>query len=258
MKKIPSSRIFLYAILLIVTVCIMLTLRNCRNMSAGRLADASTLTDTIDVAIQYAPGSFYMQGDTLGGVDYDALRSLGLPYRIFPITNPAEGLDGLNKGRYDVVIADLPQTSDSASKYIFTDPVYLDRQVLVQRKNPGRDSVEVKSVLDLAGDTVCVPANSPMVARLRNLAHEIGADIRIDEHPVTSERLLMELAHGTDGNGRPMRYAVVNEFVAREMAIDYPQLDFSVPVSMTQFQPWVLRKSDLVLRNDINRRLREL
>lgn len=241
----PGSRVLLYIVLLVVTLGVMFSLRRCQQWDHHEAA--AEPSDTLRIAIQYAPGSFYMQGDTLGGVDYDAIRSLGLPYRLYPITNPAEGLDGLNAGRYDVVIADMPMTADSAAEYLFTEPVYVDRQVLVQRSGGG-----IAKVVDLAGKTVCVPENSPMVSRLKNLSDEIGAPINIDERPVTSEKLLIELSHGHNN----VNYAVVNESVAKELAADYPNLDFSVPVSLNQFQPWILRKDSEALRDTINGRLR--
>ena len=48
----------------------------------------------------------------------------------------------------------------------------------------------------------------------------------------------------------------MNESVARELAADYPNLDFSVPVSLSQFQPWILRKGSEALRDSLNARLR--
>lgn len=227
----------------------MFSLKRCQHFNDA--AQTPRSDDTVRVAIQYAPGSFYMQGDSLGGVDYEALQNLGLPYRLYPITNPSEGLNGLNEGRYDLVIADLPMIADSTSNYIFTDPVYVDRQVLVQRVDSGATPL-IQSVVDLKDDTICVASNSPMAARLANLAEEIGASICINERPVTSERLLIELAGGYSN----VNYAVVNESVAREMAANYPNLDYSVAVSLNQFQPWVLRKSDTALRDTINARLR--
>lgn len=245
----PQSRLLLYVLLLVITLGVMFSLKRCQHFKVA--AHTPQPNDTLRVAIQYAPGSFYMQDDTLGGVDYDALCRLGLPYRLYPITNPAEGLNGLNEGRYDLVIADLPMTADSTSEYIFTRPVYVDRQVLVQRVDSGKEPA-VTTVVQLADDTVCVAENSPMAARLENLSKEIGAPIYIDERPETSEKLLMELAGGHNN----VNYAVVNESVAKELAADYPNLNYSVAISLNQFQPWILRKGSESLRDTINARLR--
>lgn len=246
----PQSRLMLYGLLIVITLGLMFSLKRCQQFDVN--SNSQSTNDTIKVAIQYAPGSFYMEGDSLCGIDYDALKNLGLPYRLYPITNPAEGLNGLNEGRYDLVIADLPMITDSTSEYIFTKPVYVDRQVLVQRVDSANAEPAITSVVQLAGDTVCVAENSPMAARLENLSKEIGAPIVINERPVTSEKLLIELANGLDN----VKYAVVNESVAKELAADYPNLNYSVAVSLNQFQPWVLRKDRRDLCDSINARLR--
>lgn len=249
-EKKPTGRILLYVVLLVVVLGIMFSLQRCRRWSSE---GAGAGGDTLRVAMQYAPGSFYYENDSLCGRDYDALVSLGIPYRIYPITNPSEGLRGLREGRYDLVIADLPQTADSAREYIFTEPIYLDRQVLVQRVDSAGAAPALTSPLQLAGKTVTVPAGSPMAARLNNLSREIGDTIFINERDATTERLLTELALGADS----VELTVANSTLAEEIAREFPgRLDYSVPVSLTQFQSWVLMPSDTALRNMLNDRLR--
>lgn len=204
--------------------------------------------------MQYAPGSFYFDGDSLAGRDYKVITQLGVPYRIYPITDPAEGLSGLRRGRYDIVVADLPQTADSAREYIFTDPIYLDRQVLVQRIDSAGASPAITSPLQLGGMTVTVPDGSPMVSRLCNLAREIGDTIIINRRHATTERLLTELALGADS----VSLVVANSTLAAEIAREYPGLDYSVPVSMTQFQSWVLRPERTALRDSLNKLIRNV
>ncbi len=250
LEKKPGSRILLYLLLLIAALSIMFGLKNCRRFSHGPAAGA----DTLKGAMQYAPGSFYVDGDTLAGRDYEALVALNIPYRIYPITDPAEGLSGLRQGRYDLVIADLPQTADSARDYIFTEPIYLDRQVLVQRVDSDGATPAITSPLQLGGKTVTVPDGSPMASRLANLAREIGENININPRRATTERLLTELALGADS----VSLVVANSTLAAEIAREYPTLDYSVPVSLTQFQSWVLRPSDARLRDSLNSRLRRL
>lgn len=248
LEKKPGSRILLYLLLLIFALGIMFGLKRCRQWGYKQPAPG----DTLRVAMQYAPGSFFIDGDTLAGRDYEALASLGIPYRIYPITNPAEGLSGLNQGRYDLVVADLPQTADSAKDYIFTEPIYLDRQILVQRIDSPGASPRITSPLQLAGKTVVVPENSPMVSRLQHLANEIGDTIHIVQRQASTERLLTEMALGADS----VPLAVANSTLAEEIAREYPQLDYSVPVSLTQFQSWVLRPDQTALRDSLNRLLR--
>lgn len=248
LEKKPTGRILLYLLLLAVALGVMFSLKRCRQWGEGRDVVAG---DTLRVAMQYAPGSFYYENDSLRGRDYEALKALGLPYRIYPITNPAEGLSGLRDGRYDLVIADLPQTADSAEEFIFTHPIYLDRQVLVQRVDSG--VAPITSPLQLGGRTVVVPENSPMASRLANLAREIGDTIYVDRRHATTERLLTELALGLDS----VNLTVANSSLAEEIAKEFPgRLNYDVPVSLTQFQSWVLLRSETALRDSINARLR--
>lgn len=245
----PKSRLWLYGLLIVAVVVVMLSLHRCRDLNFGRHPGQDP-TDTIRVAMQYAPGSFFMVGDSLGGVDYDALRRLGLPYKIYPITTAAEGLEGLRTGRFDVVVADMPQTADSAGEFIFTSPVYVDRQVLVQLADSTRP--HISSPIELDGDSVAVVANSPMTARLRNLSDELGITIHPSERQATAEQLLTAMAGGSDTT---IRYVVTNRSIARQMAQSHPNLDYSVEVSLSQFQPWILAKQNTALRDTINAHL---
>lgn len=251
LEKKPTGRLLLYIFLLLLALGAMVGLSKFRTLN-GNGAGASTPAegDTLRVAMQYAPGSFYLnEKKELDGVDYNALRELGLPYKIYPVSNPSEGLKGLDEGRYDLLVADMPLTSEISEKYLATLPIYTDYQVLVQRIDSG--SAPLTSQIDLAGRTVVVSKGSPMVARLHNLEREIGAGINLIEREATSERLLMELALGADS----VPLVVVNSSVAAELAKAYPQLDFSLPVSLTQFQPWLLNKGNEALRDTINSRL---
>jgi len=249
LQKKPAGRILLYLLLLAATLGTMAGLRHCRR--TGPAAAPPHRSDTLRVAMQYAPGSFFIDGDTLAGRDYEALVGLGMPYKIYPITNPAEGLTGLRQGRYDLVIADMPATADSAGQYIYTEPIYLDRQVLVQRVDSPGASPHITSPLQLGGQTVTVPAGSPMVTRLQNLSREIGDTIHIRQREATTERLLTELALGADS----VNMVVANSTLAEEIAREFPAIDYSVPISLTQFQPWILRPDQTALRDSINRRL---
>lgn len=249
MKQLKTKPVGLYIGLLVVTLAAMFGLKKCGRGDAGVEPAPS---DTMRVAIQYAPGSFYADGDSLAGLDYETLRALQIPFRLFPITNPAEGLRGLKQGRYDLVIADMPQTADSAEEYIFTDPIYFDRQVLVQRTDS--ISVPITSPIELGGKTVVVPQGSPIVARLRNLSREIGDTINIVERPATAERLLTELALGADS----VPLTVANSMIARRIAAEYPALNCSVAVSLNQLQPWILAPADTALRAKLNARLANL
>ncbi len=237
-----KGRISAYLLLVAATVGLMISLRGNRHLPP---ASPAAPGDTLRVAMQYAPGSFYMHGDTLDGVDYQALRRLPIAYRIYPITTASEGLRGLREGRYDLLVADYPQAADSTGEFIFTDPIYTDRLVLVQRAD---SATKLRALKQLDGRDIYVSAATSMTSRLRHLMDETGVNIRLHEVDLPSEHLLLQLASGSDS----VRYVVTNEGTAREMAHTHPTLDYTLPLGLTQFQPWLLHRRNAPLRDSLN------
>ena len=241
----PSSRLALYGLLLVAALTLMLCVRTCSVPTLHVSSRQPSGGDTIDVAIEYGPLSFYRYDDTLGGFSYDLLRQMAadhdLKLKFHPIVTIGEALGGLDEGIYDIVVAAMPMTERYREDYAFTRPVYIDRQVLVQLRDSS-GNVPVNSQLDLARHEVWVMAQSPVADRLHNLASEIGDTIYVVEDPAYgSEQLFIMTATGE------IPSAVVNERIARAMAADYPRVDVSTAVSFNQFQSWICRKADSLL-----------
>lgn len=236
----------LYVLLLAVVVACMVGLSLCdkpRDMLSERHHSGG---DTIDVAIEYSPVTYYTYADTLGGYNYDLLRAIaaiaGRPMKFHPIVTLSEALDGLEDGVYDVMVAQFPLTAHNKVRYAFTQPIYIDQQVLVQRAVGA-----VHSQLDLAGDTVVVVKGSPMLERIHSLSREIGDTIFVQvEDTYGPEQLMMLVAAGE------IRYAVVNKTIAHYLDPKLPGVDVSVEISMSQFQSWVLRKDNTALRDSLD------
>lgn len=248
----------LYAALLLVTLIFMFMLGKCSSKVAslpGERLDEAAGGDTLNVAIEYSPTSVYLYADTLGGFNYDLLRQLSarydIPMRIQPMVSLEASLEYLRQGKTDMVVAELPMTLDYSTEFEFTEPSYLDRQVLVQRRDSA-GNVEVETQLDLANRHVWVAASSPAIARLRNLSSEIGDTIYVETtSELSPEQLVMSVAVGE------IPLAVVNRQTALAFASDYPDLDISTAVSFTQLQSWLLRRSDTVMRQRLDSALIE-
>lgn len=243
-------RLWVYVALLIIVVGAMYSLRRCGVYTFSDENEASG-GDTIDVAIEYSPMSLYSYADTLGGFNYDFLREIarkhGVAVKFHPIVTLSTALDGLENGRYDLLLASMPMTAEYREKYGFSDAVYIDKQVLVQLRDSVTGNCRVKTQLDLAGDTVWVVASSPVASRIHNLSREIGDTIYVEFEPLyAAEQLLMMVAAGE------IKQAVIGEQVAKSMAEEYPMIDISTNVSFSQFHSWVLRKDDTVLLDSIN------
>lgn len=246
-KNVKTGSMVIYTILLLVAVSAMILLRNCDRFSKSV---PETKSDELLVAIEYSPLSCYTYEDTLGGFSYDLLRMVarhaGLELKFQPMVKLSESLDKLKQGDYKLVSAEFPVTKENKEEYLFSSPIYLDRQVLVQRKKDD-GSVAVGSPLDLANDTVWVVDGSSIQTRLLNLSHEIGDTIYVNrETEYGAEQLFLRVATGE------IKFAVMNERVAKKMAAGYPYVDVSTGISFSQFQSWVIRKGDDAFCDSIN------
>ena len=250
----PSLRI--YVLLLVAAIGAMIALYRCSHGKGGMLPIAQGENDTIDIALEYSPFSLYMYGDTLGGFNYELLKLIGqykgLKMEMHPMVNLGESLSLLDEGVYDIVVAQVPATVDFKRRYLFTDSIYLDRQVLVQLKDSlGKKSVE--SQLDIAGKTVYVVDGSPAISRIENLSRELGDTIGVvRESRYGQEQLFLMVASGE------IKFAVISYKVASSMSAGYPDVDISTDVSFNQLQSWVLRKHSTALRDSLDVWLKEL
>lgn len=226
--------------------------RRCSQERQTVIADRYTAPggDTIKVAIEMSPLTYTFANDSADGFDYQILQNIGRQHGLdmvfYPVTNLEEAYTGLDDGLYDMVVANMPATARLRDYFALTDAIYLDRQVLLQRRNPD-GTVDINSQLDLRGDTVYLAPSSPVRSRLINLSHEMGDTVFIATLPeYSSEHLAIMTANGQ------ISRAVVSEAVARRIGADYPELDYSTPVSFNQFQVWALAPADTVLRDSLN------
>ncbi|MCH5346794.1 MAG: transporter substrate-binding domain-containing protein [Muribaculaceae bacterium] len=240
-----------YIALLVAVVILMFMLKQCSSpVSRDSIAVKSAFGDTLNVAIDYSPMSMYSYGDTVGGFNYDVIRQLAvqnnLKLRFFPVNTIDRALQLLDSGYCDIIVADLPLTAEYKKRFLFTEPTFIDRSVLVQRRDStGRKTLA--SVLDLAGKTVTVAAGAPVVDRIRNLSREIGDTIYISlDSTYSAEQLVMLVAAGE------IDLAVVNDGIARRLAAKLPEIDVSTNISFSQFQSWITATGDTLLRDSIN------
>lgn len=255
-KKPRTMQIAVYGILLVLVIVAMVGLRGIVKRGGGM--PAGEQTDTIHAALVYGPQSYRVimreeGNDSIDGINYRLLSqledSLGVKVVLHPVIDREQALAKVATGEYDI-LASLPADNDLKKKYLTTEEVYLDRMVLLQKRRAD-GTLKAQSALDLAGDTIHVERGSAAKRRLENLEKEIGGKITIIEEPELSEEYLaMKVGDGT------WRYTVVNEKTAGQMKEQYPDLDYSTPVSFTQFQVWVLPQGSDTLLNRLNRFIR--
>lgn len=244
------NRKIVYALVVALSLMLVLFLVRQCSVPVTHVYDERAGGDTLNVAVELSPMTLSTAGDTLGGFGYDILMQItkahGVPVKINAFSSLPEALSKLEIGRYDLVVSDMPVTASLKEKYGFTDPVYRDRQVLVQRADS--DGVaEIGSQQELGGKEVWAAAGTPIVSRLYTLGQEIGDTINVHEDAGhTEEQLLISVAIGE------IPRAAAGQFVAQRMADDYSCLDISVDLSFSQLKCWTANRSDTILIDSLN------
>lgn len=250
-----KGRAGLYVGLLLAVGACMVCLRHCSTPRADHSADLRPGGDTVNVAIEYSPlAVMSADGDSLTGFGYELMEALaadnGLHVHYHPIVSLSNALERLDSGYFDIVIAEMTVTAEFRERYRFTEPVFLDRQVLVQRRDTaGR--LAVANQLDLARRGVTVVARSGADDRLRSLAREIGDTIYVTSDSLHSPEQIFLLAAAGE-----IPLAVINASTARALASDYPDMDISTAVSFTQFRSWALGRHNEALSDTLDAALR--
>ena len=241
-----------YGLLLVIVIIAMFGLRH---MSKGQVSSSEVpKEDTIHAAVVYGPNSYKVltsedSNDSIVGINYHLLKNLekelGVKVMLHPVIDKEDAMQKIKIGTYDI-LASMPADLYLKDTYLTTGDIYLDRMVLLQKRDRN-GSLSARSALDLDGDTIHVEKGSAAKRRLENLRKEIGGSIEIVEEPELSEEYLaMKVANGV------WKYTVINEKTAEQMKEQYPDLDYSTPVSFTQFQIWIMPQGHDSLLNLVN------
>ena len=201
---------------------------------------------------EYNSISYQSQNDTLSGFHYELLKAFaqdkGLKIEITPAMSIKERFSGMVSGSYDILAHHMLVTQEGRDTLNYTHPILLSKQVLVQRKPADdTDSTYVKNPLGLAQKTIYVVKDAPFKLRIKNLSNEIGDTIYVKEiEKYGSEQLLALVAN------KDIDYMVCDEHIAKAAQKDFPDLDFSLAISFTQFYAWGVNKHSPVLLDTLN------
>lgn len=252
----PKIRLLRYLIPVIIVLALLFCFRRCDNQQKQPLPPrdyADIIREgVLRVATEYNSISFYVDGDTVAGFNYELIqtfgRDKGLRVDISPYMSFEDRLRGLSEDRYDVIAYGILATSKLKDSLLLTSPIVLNKQVLVQRKaTVENDSLYIRSQLDLAQKTLHVIKGSPSILRIQNLGNEIGDTIYIKEiEKYGPEQLISLVAHGD------IDYAVCDESIAQAAADSLPQIDINTAISFTQFYSWAVSKQSPVLLDSLN------
>ena len=201
---------------------------------------------------EYNSISFHVQEDTLGGLHYELLHAFaqkkGLKVEITPEMSVEKRIQGIQDGTYDILANNVMINSERKDSLLFTHPILLSRQILVQRKPQEKnDSTYIKSLLELAHKTVHVVKGSPSILRIQHLSNEIGDTIYIQEVERYGQEQLLAMVANND-----IDYAICDENIALTSAHHLPLLDIETAISFTQFYSWGVNKDNTTLLDSLN------
>ena len=253
--------LILYAFLLIVAVVTMVQLwrLNQRPKEIGPRDYPEIKEEGIlRMITEYNQSGYFVSGDTVQGFQYELSQAIaklsGLEVQTHLEMSLAKSFEELSDNKCDVIARNIPITSEMRENYLFTEPIVLNKQVLVQRTAEANNGqAPIRNQLDLAQKTLYIPKDSPALLRLQNLGHEIGDTIYVVEDELYStEQLMIMVAKGD------IDYAVCDQQIARMTQKNLPEVDILTDVSFTQLQSWAVRKDSPVLLDSLNSWLQQI
>ena len=225
--------------------------------SFGRPATSRDLPEIkkegiLRMTTEYSPVGYYVEGDTTLGFQYELCQEIaklsGLEVQLSLEMSLPTAFQQLDDRTTDVIARNIPITTENKECYLFTEPILLNRQVLVQRTEEANGGVKpIHDQLRLGGKKLFVPKGSPARLRIRNLAHEIGDTIEVqEEEHYSDEQLIIMVAKGD------IDFAVCDLKNAQQMQQHYPEIDITTDISFTQLQSWAVRKESKLLLDSLN------
>ncbi len=214
--------------------------------------------------LTYSATSYFLYRGEPMGYEYELLSQLAdhldLDLEIIVVKDLDKMLYNLTQGEVDIVAHGLAITSERKKYVAFTEPLYVTKQVLVQRKPDNwrrmtLDNIKdqlVQDPLDLIGDTVSVRKNTNYYDRLKNLSKEIGGEIFIDilDGYLSTDEIIKMVADDV------IKYTFANENLAHINASYFPMLDIETPVSSSQRIAWTIRTNSPMLLEATNKWLK--
>lgn len=167
-------------------------------------------------------------------------------------TNLTEAINKLINHEVDILAWHIPIYNTKREEINYSIPVFTSRQMLIQRKQNPKDSVEfIRNQLGLAEKTIYITPGTFYKQRIENLSKEIGDKIYIQEVTNATPKDLFQMLVKRD-----IDYTVVDEFVARVLIKENTEfkksLDMNTAVSFAQNYSWCVHPECPLLLDSLN------
>lgn len=166
-------------------------------------------------------------------------------------TNLTEAINKLLNHEVDILAWHIPIYNTMRDRINYSIPVFTSRQMLIQRKNNPKDSVEfIRNQLGLADKDIYILPGTFYRQRLEYLSEEIGDQINIHEIQNATPKDLFQMLINRDIN-----YTVCDEFVARVLIKEnkeFSSLDMNTAISFAQNYSWCVHPKCPLLLDSLN------
>ncbi len=194
---------------------------------------------------------YHYRGQEMG-FEYDLVRAfadyLGVSLRITIDSRWDEMIDHLLDGKGDLIAASMTITDDRRDRVAFSDGYMPVQQHIVVH----RDNRSVRTVADLAGETVHVRAGTTYEKRLERL-QETGLEIDVATHAdIATETLIRWVSE------KRITATIADSNVALLNRRYFPQIRVAGAISETEYLGWAVAPESATLRDRINRFFRAM
>ncbi|WP_242156251.1 transporter substrate-binding domain-containing protein [Aestuariivivens sediminis] len=211
---------------------------------------------TLRAIVFEGPTSYFLYKGQPMGFEYELLKHfakyLDVDLKLIVAKNFDELGELLNTGEGDLIAHGFTVTLDRQKSFLFSDYLYLTKQVLVQKKPDNWRNMKLHEIdkvlkhdpIHLIGDTVTIRDHSSYKMRLENLMNEIGGLIHMNivDSAISTDELI-HLVHNGD-----IKYTIADNTIAKVFAYHFKDLHVSTPISFSQRASWVLRKNTSKLK----------
>ena len=243
--------IIIFGILSIVIVGMLLTLPIVIHKSnhktqldtlANPLARIQFLKKIKVVTHNNSTAYFVYRGQPMG-FHYDLIKafakSKGWQFEIITEDNLQKAIEMLNDGKAELVAMDITHTKSREKTIQFTESVGYNRQVLVQRKQYGRQKLDTvifaKNIRALKNQDIYIQNGTVFKENLMHMKDNSNINFNIIEDDMhTMEELILMVARGE------IDFTVCDERVAKANSTSISKIDFSMAMSVQQTLAWAV------------------
>lgn len=238
-----NKQFLIYIILLMLVGGLMAGMRECRRWPAFIPSREHPRPDTLDVALIYGEPVYFLNNDSVAGLDFELLQLLaaerGYEIRLWPVVSLSRALDKLRSGHYDIV-ASLPPDSDMERRFPASVPIYAASRTIVAL--PGEKAPSSLLMLD-GYELWHTPAATTAAHRLVRQARSAGTFLSAVETDCSDDML-------------PLRIPAGKKAVMLLAAPRQDESDASSALSVSMPNKWLFSPARGALRDSVDSWLR--